>query len=219
MAPDRDAASISDPAAASAAIGALDRVIVIGPIASGKTTLAARLATALGSPHVELDEMHWQTGFVARPTAEFLDLVRAALDANERWVICGNYIDDTQEMTWPLTEAVIWLDYPLRVRLTRNIRRRWQRSHEAGTATTSAPAGRSRLRGWLRGRALLSNAYLALHILRAQIEVIRNFRYWRRFFAAQIGDPRWSHGTMIRLRTPEAADQFIAAVESGRRGR
>jgi adenylate kinase family enzyme len=38
---------------------ALTRVVVVGSSCSGKTTFARSLAEIVGSPHVELDALHW----------------------------------------------------------------------------------------------------------------------------------------------------------------
>ena len=39
------------------------RVNVVGTSASGKTTFARALAERLGVRHVELDALHWQSGW------------------------------------------------------------------------------------------------------------------------------------------------------------
>ena len=66
----------------------LDRVVVVGTSCSGKTTLARRLAGILGTPHVELDSLHWGPEWT--PHADFPSRVLEAVE-QPRWVIEGNY--------------------------------------------------------------------------------------------------------------------------------
>ena len=55
------------------------RVVVVGCSGSGKTTFARQLARLLGSPHIELDALHWLPNWVPRPTNEFRALVAQAV--------------------------------------------------------------------------------------------------------------------------------------------
>src|SRR5262245_43481632 len=66
------------------------RISVVGNSGSGKTTMATRLAAALGIPHLELDSVFHQADWQPLPREEFRAAVRdfAAADA---WVIDGNY--------------------------------------------------------------------------------------------------------------------------------
>src|SRR4029079_2393575 len=81
--------------------------------------LAARLAEALGVPHIELDALHhgpnWQEA-----TAEQLHArVEAALAGLDGWVTDGNYMGKLG--TWLIDQAdtIVWLDLPLRTLLVR----------------------------------------------------------------------------------------------------
>lgn len=42
------------------------RIHVMGNSSSGKSTLAARLASAIGAPCVELDACNWEPGSICR---------------------------------------------------------------------------------------------------------------------------------------------------------
>lgn len=100
------------------------RVVVIGTSGAGKTTLAGRIAARLGIEHVEIDALYHGPGWTQRP--EFLADVRA-LAAREAWVTEWQYADARPVLTRRATLAV-WLDYPLRLRMARNIRRSVSRS-------------------------------------------------------------------------------------------
>jgi adenylate kinase family enzyme len=65
------------------------RIIVVGPGAAGKTTLAARLAEITGLPVIELDKLFWQPGLAATPPGEWAAIQRT-LTAQETWIMDGD---------------------------------------------------------------------------------------------------------------------------------
>ncbi|AFL89732.1 adenylate kinase-like kinase [Terriglobus roseus DSM 18391] len=69
-----------------------DRICVLGPSNSGKSTLAEAIARKRGLSAVHLDQLHHlpHTNWKPRPPADFVALHDAAI-ANDRWVIDGNY--------------------------------------------------------------------------------------------------------------------------------
>ncbi len=97
------------------------RVMVVGTSCSGKTTLARRLAEALGAPHVELDALHWGPDWTERPLPEFREAVRACV-SGDRWVIDGNYRKVRDLILARATDAV-WLNYPFSRVLVRSVGR------------------------------------------------------------------------------------------------
>ena len=106
-----------------------NRIHVIGNSASGKSTLAARLAGALDAPLVELDAINWQPGWVglnATDPEEFKRRIREATHG-ERWVVAGSYTKFSQETFWPRLDTVVWLDLPLPLVVSRFLRRSWKR--------------------------------------------------------------------------------------------
>ena len=66
------------------------RICILGPSNSGKSTLAAAVARKLGLPVVHLDQLHHlpDTDWQPRPRSEFVALHDAAI-AGERWVMDG----------------------------------------------------------------------------------------------------------------------------------
>jgi adenylate kinase family enzyme len=97
------------------------RVLVYGVTGSGKSMLARRVASRLGLPYVEVDELTWEPGWVPVPD----DVQRArvtAICAGDTWVLdhaYGKWLDV------PLARAdlVVGLDLPRLVSLARLVRR------------------------------------------------------------------------------------------------
>jgi len=52
--------------------------------------MARRVAAILQAPHIELDAIHWLTGWQERDDAEFRELTQAAVAA-DRWVVDRSY--------------------------------------------------------------------------------------------------------------------------------
>lgn len=97
----------------------LTRVVVVGTSGSGKTTYARQLVEIIGSPHVELDALHWGPDWTVR--ADFADRVRAAA-AEPTWVVDGNYAM-TQDILWPRATAIVWLNFSFGLTFSRAVRR------------------------------------------------------------------------------------------------
>lgn len=100
------------------------RIHIVGPPASGKTTLAQRLATNLKIPFYELDHIAWQEGFpkTERSLKERLRDI-SSIAAQPVWVTEGIFLIWTDELLRRATH-IVWLDMPLRLVLKRIIIRR-----------------------------------------------------------------------------------------------
>lgn len=94
------------------------RVAVVGPVASGKSTLAAAVQAHTGLPHLDLDELFWEPGWTPAPPELFQSRLADALSADE-WIADGNYGGQAAELLTARAELVIWMDMPLRVCLPR----------------------------------------------------------------------------------------------------
>ncbi|MDZ4370930.1 MAG: hypothetical protein U1C74_05855 [Phenylobacterium sp.] len=104
------------------------RVAVIGSSGSGKTTFAARLAAARNVPHIDLDAITWQPGWVALHETdpdEFLRRCQAAM-AGDAWVSCGNYV--RRPGLLERVTHLVWLDYSRPVVMGRVIWRSFTRA-------------------------------------------------------------------------------------------
>jgi adenylate kinase family enzyme len=95
------------------------RVAIAGPPGSGKTTLALRVAAALGAPSVELDALFHGPNWSIR--AEF-DAEVDAFTRGPRWVTEWQF-DSAKPVIAARADTLLWLDLPVRVALTRLLRR------------------------------------------------------------------------------------------------
>ncbi|MEW6283544.1 MAG: adenylate kinase, partial [Candidatus Eremiobacterota bacterium] len=87
------------------------RIHVVGVTASGKSTMARRLADRQGVPHVELDALYWEADWTPARPADFRDRVERAL-AGEAWVVDGSYLM-IRDLIWSRADTVVWLDFSL----------------------------------------------------------------------------------------------------------
>ncbi|PZS27864.1 MAG: adenylate kinase, partial [Pseudonocardiales bacterium] len=91
---------------------------------AGKSTLAREVGARLGLPVVHLDQHFWRARWVEIPRDEWVEVVRA-LVAEERWVMDGNYSGQI-DVRLARADAVVLLDLPRLLCLTRVLRRWWR---------------------------------------------------------------------------------------------
>lgn len=87
------------------------RVVVVGSSGAGKSTVARALALNRTCPLVELDELYWAPGWVARETDDFRARVAQAT-AGDAWVVAGNY-SVARDLFWSRAQVIVWLDLGL----------------------------------------------------------------------------------------------------------
>ena len=95
----------------------MQRVIVIGTAGSGKTTMAKNVAAAIGGTAYDIDDFHWQPGWVERSPEEMIELFREPL-GTECWTLAGNH-SRTRHFTWAQADTVICLNYGFFVNFSR----------------------------------------------------------------------------------------------------
>ncbi len=176
------------------------RISVVGTSGSGKTTLAAEMSARLGIPHVELDGIYHQAGWVPLEDAEFRARVRA-VTAGEAWIVDGNYTT-VRDVVWGAADTVVALDLPRRIVMSRVVRRSVYR---ALTRRELWNGNRERLRNlarWDPEDNIIRWAW------------VRHAVHRERLLAAT-DDPAWEHLTFVRLGSRGDVAAFITGL--GRR--
>jgi len=148
------------------------RVLIIGPGASGKSTLAVQLGKITGLPVIDLDQIFWQTGLVATPRDQWAETQQNLVE-QDKWILDGELGPyDAIEVRLRAAEIIIFLDFSL-------IRCAWR----------AARRSRERADFWLwllryrwQSRPFLMKAICG-HAPQATVHILRNPREVRRFVA------------------------------------
>ena len=170
------------------------RIAVVGTSGSGKTTLARQLAQRLGIPHIELDAIYWGADWTPAPHDVFRERATVVL-SGRTWTVDGNY-STVRDIVWRRADTLVWLDYPLPVVMGRVTSRKIRR---AVTGERLWSDNRENLR-----QALFSRESMILYALRT---------YWRRRkeYPLLLTEPQYAHLHVVRLRSPGAAQDWLAA--------
>jgi len=169
---------------------------VIGVTGSGKTTFARELAQRLGSPHVELDALHWEPNWTEAPLDTFRARVAQAL-SGDRWVVDGNY-GKARDIIWSRADTIVWLDYALPIILWRL----WWR-------TLRRMITREEL--WSGNRESARGAFFSRDALFAW--AIKTYPRRRREYPVLLKQPEYAHLTLVHLRSPRETRQWVENLE------
>ena len=176
------------------------RVSVVGNSGSGKTTIAAALGAALDAPHLELDSVFHQPGWVQLADEEFRRRVAEFVVA-ERWVTDGNYSSKVQDLIWARADTVVWLDPP-RHRVMRRII--WRTLRRVVARAELWNGNREPWTNLLRAdpmKSIIAWAWTRHHATRQRYE-------------GAMADPAHAHLTFIRLRTPAEVAALVNQVRA-----
>ena len=170
------------------------RIVVVGTSGAGKTTLARRIASHLGLPHIELDAINWQSGWydlTRHAPKEFVRRVTEAIRA-EAWVVDGNYAL-VRDRVWRRATHLVWLDYERPVIRARVIARTF-------------------LRVAMRTELWAGNRERWRHMLRRSHPIRWAWSTWgrRRWETAErLSQPQCAHLMVVRLRHPREARRVV----------
>ena len=108
----------------------LRRILIIGPLGAGKSTLALELGRLLAVPVHHLDTLYWGDGWTPTPPAEWQALLDRIV-ADESWIIDGNFTSSLPQRL-AAADTVIYLDLGPLTSSIRAVRRRilhrWRRA-------------------------------------------------------------------------------------------
>jgi len=170
------------------------RIVVVGTSGAGKTTLARRIASHLGLPHIELDAINWQSGWydlTRHDPQEFVRRVTEAIRA-EAWVVDGNY-GLVRDSVWRRATHLVWLDYEPWVIMARVISRTF-------------------MRVLLRTELWAGNRERWRHMLRPSHPIRWAWSTWERRrweTAERLSQPQCGHLVVVRLRHPREARRVV----------
>jgi len=170
------------------------RVVVVGTSGTGKTTVASRIAAAIGASHVELDSLHWEPGWKEAS----VDLFRsraAEATSGEKWVADGNY-RAVRDILWGRADTVVWLDYPLRVAFWRVVRRTVRRILTREELWNGNREGLS---------ALVGPDSMPLWVLKTH-------RIRRREYPELFASPEYGHLKVIRHGSNDETERWLAGL-------
>ena len=106
----------------------MKRVLILGPGASGKSTLAARLGEITGLPVIELDKLFWKPGLLPTPREQWVELQQRLVD-EDQWIIDGDLGPyDAVEARLRAADTIVLLDFSLLRCAWRAVRRSRERA-------------------------------------------------------------------------------------------
>ncbi|MBN2459096.1 hypothetical protein JXB28_02330 [Candidatus Woesearchaeota archaeon] len=102
------------------------RIYIIGNSASGKSSLASKLAMMLKIKSYGLDDFYWQRKFTKKRKPEQVEKLVKKVTKRKSWIIEGVY---SSCVTCSLDRAdlIVWLDYPPHVITWRLLKRQLKR--------------------------------------------------------------------------------------------
>jgi hypothetical protein len=106
---DRGALSFIGTATSLVHAWAVHRIAVVGPVASGKTSVAARLGASLLLPTFDLDDFYWRQ--TPLPTNEEWAATHREMIRREQWIISADY-RAVADARFSAADTVVWLDLP-----------------------------------------------------------------------------------------------------------
>lgn len=166
------------------------RIHVVGTSGSGKTTLARRVAERLDLPHVELDAIRHQAGWVELPDDEFVARARD-IASGDGWVVDGNY-GVVRPIFFERATHIVWPDLAKSVVMGQVV---WRSLSRAVTKRPMWNGNTERFRTWGEPTHPIRWAWSTYE------------RRQREYSDATEADPRW-----VRLRSRREIDEWLGRL-------
>jgi len=89
----------------------MERVVIVGRGASGKSTLARRSGDITGLPVTEVDRIFWQPGLIDTPRQQWIE-IQEQFVVGDRWIMEGDLGPyDAVEVRLRAADTIIFLDF------------------------------------------------------------------------------------------------------------
>ena len=174
------------------------RVAVIGGSSVGKTTLSKELARRLGVPHIELDALPHDRGWVEASAEVFQARVDAAMAAaSDGWVADGNYHGKLGTSVLERADTLVFLDLPYRTALRRVTWRTFRRVL-------------SREELWNGNRETFRNSFLSRQSIVLWV-ITQHGKYRQKWPERYEALP---HLEVVRLRSARAVREWLQSIQA-----
>jgi hypothetical protein len=109
-------------------LGEMMRVVILGPGASGKSTLASRLGQITGLRVIELDKVFWQPDLAPTPHDQWVEVQQRFIEG-DGWIMDGDLGPyDAVEVRLRAADTIIFLDFSVIRCAWRAVRRSRERA-------------------------------------------------------------------------------------------
>lgn len=98
-----------------------NKIAIVGPRGSGKTTISDQLSKDLSLPVFHMDEIMWSANWEAVSKDEYIK-IHDELINKDKWIIDGS-VDEDMKNRLSSADLVIYIDYPVVISTYRFMRR------------------------------------------------------------------------------------------------
>ena len=150
------------------------RVLVVGNLASGKSTLARQLAAKVALPIYHLDRHFWQSGWTMPDKEEWKLWVDDTI-SKPSWILDGNYVSSLLRRA-ALADTIVFIDIHWTTALYRYLARSILRTREG---QDDIPSDVSEAIRWRNIRAILRFSRESFPVISEACTVVPNAAVFR----------------------------------------